>query len=295
MLRVFVAVIAFIAVIHFSFSQKRRVFTLENDSDFDKVALYLSATSNTCYIRPVNNSKILSVFSHSADTADQPTINSIVEDRINRVHILYNRPDDYFMSSMTQKLFNRSPEHNNNWDYYLSNQKPLLLNLDYAIGNAEVDLSNLPVERLRIRTGNADVKVEYQEDRCNLVEMDTFFVRVDMGSLKINRINHSRARNVLADVVFGGLFLDYSGAPEASSHVTACVGAGTLIIGLPRSVSIPVKVIIRNSPLCRVNLPDNFRKIEKNIFVNEYYNPGDEKMLIFDLDVAVGNIHFINK
>ena len=121
MLRVFVAIVAFVAIIQVSFSQKRRVYTLENTDDFDKVALFLSATSNTCNIRPVSNCNIISVFSHSEDDSEQPSIKSVLENRINRVHILYNRPSDFFMTSLTNKLFNRTPEHDNNWDYYISN------------------------------------------------------------------------------------------------------------------------------------------------------------------------------
>jgi hypothetical protein len=158
-----------------------------------------------------------------------------------------------------------------------------------------VDLSGLPIEKLKIRTGNADVKVEYQDSSPNLVVMDTLFVRVDMGSLNISRINHANAKNVIADVVFGGLFLDYSQMPEIPSQITASVGAGNLVIGLPHSAQIPVKIVIRNSPLCHVKMPDNFSRIEKNVFVNEFYSSGSENSLLFDLDVAVGHINFVVK
>jgi hypothetical protein len=294
MLRVLV-VIVFSTIIHLSFAQSRKVYTLQNTDQFDKVELFLKATSNSCFIRPANNPNIISVFSHSPELNADPSIESLIEDRVNRIHIIYERTAEFFMSSMTYRLFNRNPDSDNQWDYYLSDLKPMELNLDYAIGNAEVDLSSLSIEKLMIRTGNADVNVEYQEDRPNLVEMDTFFVKVDMGSLTIKRINFANARNIIADVVFGGLFVNYSRAPEISSQVTASVGAGTLIIGLPRSAHIPVIITIHNSPLCHVSIPKYFHKIDKNVFINENYDPNNKKMLSFDLDVAVGHIHFVDE
>jgi hypothetical protein len=295
MLRVFLFIMVLTTISRSCFTQTRKVYSLENNDEFDRVFLYLQATSNSCFIRPTSNPDIISLFSPSSNQSEEPSINALLNDRINNVHITYNRPSDFFMSTMTNQLFSRTPDPGNEWDYYLSNQKPMQLNLDYAIGNAEVDLSNLPVERLTIRTGNADVNVGYQEDQPNLVEMDTFFVRVEMGSLRIKRINYSNARNIYADVVFGGLFLNYSCAPEESSVVNASVGAGTLIIDLPKSAEIPVKISIHNSPLCHVSLPKNYHKLNKTVYVNEFYNSASDKILSFELDVAVGHIHFIEE
>ncbi len=295
MLRVLSVLIVVNTIIQSSFSQNRKVYCLENNDQFDKVILFLKATSNSCLIRPVENNNIISVYTHSPDSVQEPNINTRIDGRTDFVHIVDDRESGFFMSSMTSRLFKKSPDYNNQWDYYLSNQKPLQLNLDYAIGDAEVELSSLPVERLVISTGNADVKVEYQENMPNLVTMDTLFAKVDMGSLTINRINYANAKYVIADVVFGGLFVDYSQPPEISSKVKASVGAGTLVIGLPESAHIPVKVTIHDSPLCHVRLPKNFIRTGKNEFINEYYKDNPEKSITFDLDVALGHIHFVNQ
>ncbi len=295
MLRVLNVLIVSTTIIHASFSQIRKVYSLENNDEFNRIVLFLKATDNSCFIKPTDNSTILSVFSHSEDSSNEPRINTLLNGHTDFVHIEYNRPSDYFMTSMTYRLFKNSSDSDNRWDYYLSDKKPMQLNLDYAIGNAVVDLSSLPVERLMIRTGNADVKVEYREFKPNLVNMDTLFAKVDMGSLTVNRVNYSKAKAVIADVVFGGLFLNYTGGPDNGSYVKASVGAGTLIIGLPESARFPIKIIIHDSPLCHVKIPDNFLKHGKNEFVNEYYAANPYNSLTFDLDVALGHIHFVNQ
>lgn len=279
---------------HSSFSQARKVYALDDNNDFDKLILFLRATSNSCLIRPSTNPCIMSIFSNSTDTSQEPTIESQLTDRINTVHVNYKRSEEFFMNSITQRIFNSDAGEDKQWDYFLSDQKPLQLNLDYAIGSAEADLSNLPVERLMIRTGNADVKVEYQDGMPNLVTMDTLYAKVEMGSLTINRINFANARIVIADVVFGGLFVNYSQSPSQASEVKASVGAGTLVIGLPNSARIPVVIKIHDSPLCHVSLPKYFHKTDKDTFVNDFYHSGEKNTVSFDLDVAVGHIHFID-
>jgi hypothetical protein len=167
------------------------------------------------------------------------------------------------------------------------------LSLNYAVGNAWVDLSDLPIEKLKISSGSAEVKVEYLENRPNIVEMDSFLVNVDLGSLTIKRMNYSQARTVIADVGFGALLVDYSRAVEKSSDVYASVGAGNLIIGLPDDDKIPVIINIQNSPLCNVKIPKGYKKREKNVYVSQGYNEDASNILSFNLDVVIGQIKFV--
>ncbi|MEJ0054894.1 MAG: hypothetical protein WDN75_04145 [Bacteroidota bacterium] len=43
------------------------------------------------------------------------------------------------------------------WKVYLTDTKPYSLDLDYGLGNANVDLSGLAIKKLKINTGSADV------------------------------------------------------------------------------------------------------------------------------------------
>ncbi|MEJ0054893.1 MAG: hypothetical protein WDN75_04140 [Bacteroidota bacterium] len=43
--------------------------------------------------------------------------------------------------------------------------------------------------------------------------MDTFFVKVDLGSLNVKQMNLSRSKVVMAEVGFGNIFLDFSNKP----------------------------------------------------------------------------------
>jgi hypothetical protein len=273
--------------------QFKKYYSLQ-DGDFDKVQITLTATSNSCCIKPTVNPNLVNVFGYENNSSPQIFLVHQEMDRVENLIINLTESGKTKNASLPEKIFSSNNTVNDHWDLYLSKEKPMRLQLNYAIGDASVDLSDLPIEQLKITTGSADVNVSYLEGRYNLVQMDTFFVKVDLGSLTVKKMNYARARTVIADVNFGALILDYSRQVDISSQVYASVGAGNLIIGLPKDKDIPVIINIHNSPLCHVKLPREFRKKEKHVYVSESYSEDINHVLSFNLDVAVGQIRFVD-
>ena len=164
----------------------------------------------------------------------------------------------------------------------------MVLNLNCVVGNAKIDLSGLPVEKLKINSGNADVHIGYFSNTYNPMIMDSLLVKVDLGSLTIDELNLSKARQIVADVGLGSLSMDFS---DRNVIVKASVGAGKLQITIPEN-DYPILIQINNSPLCHVKLPKSFKSLEKNIFVNNLYKSGADNLVEFDLNVTVGHIAF---
>jgi hypothetical protein len=182
------------------------------------------------------------------------------------------------------------PANNKLWKMYLTDTKPYSLELDYGVGNAHIDLSGLAIKKLKINTGSADVSVGYTSME-NQVDMDTFSVKVDLGSLNIQNMNLSRTRYMVADVGFGNMTLDFSDTPLVSNKIKGSVGAGNLLILLP-SNETPVLIRIHESWLCSVKLPEGLKKVKENTFANEAYKKNAKNSLTFDLDVSMGSIVF---
>lgn len=193
---------------------------------------------------------------------------------------------------ISYKMFgNEESKPDKIWKVYLASGKPYRLNLNYGVGTANIDLSGLAVENLKVYSGNADVKIDYDPTTCNTVEMDTFLVQVDLGSVVVKHLNLSKSKYVQAEVGFGNVYLDFSDKPTIASNVKGSVGAGNLMITLP-DMDVPVRVKVNDSWLCKVKLPENFEKIDDHTYVN-YTQAGDIKnLLTFDLDVSMGNIIF---
>ena len=274
-------------------AQVKKYYTHKNNLEVDKVNIVLIATSNSCCIKPTVNPNLVNVFGY--DNNANPNIYSETEilDRIENLIIDLNNNDNNEESTIAKSFFYPSTESDNHWDLYLSNEKTMRLSLNYAVGDAKVDLSDLPIESLDISSGSAEVNVEYMENKPNLIEMDSFRVKVDLGSLTIHKMNHSRAKTVIADVGFGALLVDYSSPLTEPSEVYASVGAGNLIIGLPNDETFPVIINIENSPLCNVKLPKGYKKQKKHVYVSEGYNENAANILSFNLDVVVGQIKFV--
>ena len=274
--------------------QVKKFYSLGNDLNSDKINIVLTAVSNSCCIKPTVNPNLVNVFGYDNNAKPVIYANTETMNHIQNLIINLDNNEADKETSLTKRFFNTSSESANHWDLYLSNEKPMKLTLNYAVGDATVDLSDLPIEMLKISSGSAEVKVEYMEDRPNVVEMDSFLVKVDLGSLTINRMNYANARTVIADVGFGALLVDYSRALESPSDVHASVGAGNLIIGLPNDENIPVIINIQNSPLCHVKIPKGYRKQEKNVYVSQGFKEEAPNTLSFNLDVVIGQIKFVD-
>jgi hypothetical protein len=122
--------------------------------------------------------------------------------------------------------------------------------------------------------------------------MDTFYVKVDMGELKIDQMNLSNAENIIADIGFGNLEMNFGKKSYSNSNIKANVGAGNMKIFVSKK-NMPVIIHINDSPLCKVKLTKNFKEIEDNVFVNEAYSENAKNILSFNVGVALGNITFV--
>jgi len=278
-----------------AFGQIKKQFTVEDSNDCENVRLCLKANSGNCFIKPGQNSDILDVFSNQ----DEANYSHNFKKEINgKTCEIVLRLDENNTAGVSQSISTRffgsekaPSEHF--WKMYLTETKPYLLELNYGVGNATVDLSGLAIKKLKINTGSADVNIGYSSLE-NKVDMDTFFIKVDLGSVNIKNLSLSRSRNVIADVGFGNITLDFSNKPLISNRVKGSVGAGNLVIMLPEQET-PVLVKIHDSWLCSVKMPSYLKKVSDNTFANASYTRDSKNALTFDVDVSMGSIVFKQK
>jgi hypothetical protein len=273
--------------------QIKKQFTVENTQACDNIKLHLRANSGNCFIKPSQNSEILNVFSNQDESAYSHNYRKELRGKTCEVYLnLEEVHSEGIGQTISTKMFGNTekPVSDKIWKMYLTDSKPYLLELDYAIGNAHVDLSGLAIKNLKINTGSADVTVGYTSLE-NQVDMDTFSVKVDLGSLTVNNLNLSRAKYMVADVGFGNMMLDFSNTPAISNKIRGSVGAGNLVIILPSSET-PVMVKVKDSWLCSVNVPSSLKKINETTYTNAAYKKDAKNALVFDLDVSMGSISF---
>jgi hypothetical protein len=283
-----------VALVGIAFGQIKKQFTVEDSPACENIKLSLKANSGNCFIKPSTESDILNVFSNQNESSYSHNFRK--EIRGKTVDVLLNLEEtdsEGIGQKISTRFFNNENKAGSDkiWKMYLTESKPYSLELNYGVGNAHIDLSGLGIKNLKIITASADVIVGYFSSLQNQVEMDTFNVKVEVGSVNVRNLNLSRTKNVVADVGFGSMVLDFTQTPLNGSKIKGSVGAGNLIILLP-SVDTPVLVKIEDSWLCSVKMPASLKKINENTFANAAYSKNSSGALIFDLDVSLGNIIF---
>lgn len=286
-----------VAVAGMSFGQIKKQFSVEDAPSSEKIKLTLKANSGTCFIKPSHNSEILSVFSNQTAENYSHQFVKEINDKICQITLsLEETRSEGFSQTVSSRFFGAErPQQEKFWKMYLTDAKPYSLELNYGIGNANIDLSGLAIKTLKINTGSADVNIGYHSGLENLVEMDTFFVKVDMGSVNAKNLSLARTKYVVANVGFGNVMLDLGTIPQVANHIKGSVGAGNLVILLPADDSVPVMVKIKNSWLCSIRLTDNLKEVSANTYANAAYAKNPKNALTFDLDVSLGNIVFKEK
>lgn len=283
-------------VVTLATGQIKRQFSVDDSPQCEQIKLKLKANSGTCYIKPSHNPEILTVFSNLdvenyAHQFTKEVVGSVCEVML----ALEEVQSGTFSQTISSRMFSsENAGQEKFWKMYLNEAKPYLLEMNYGIGNANIDLSGLSVKNLKINTGSADVNVGYSTGLENKVEMDTFFVKVDLGSVQAKNLGLAKTKVVIAEVGFGNVMLDLSTNPSVANAVKGSVGAGNLVIMLP-SEENPVLVKIKDSWLCSVHLPTSLKKIGNNMFANAAYSKAAKNVLTFDLDVSMGNIIFKEK
>ena len=199
-----------------------------------------------------------------------------------------------FTESVANNIFSSSDQVHDIWQINLSEHQAFNLNLSYLMGEANVDLSRLAVERLKIKSASADVKLAYSDAVMNSVAMDTFFVKVNFGNIEVTDLNYALAKEIIAEVGFGTISIDCGSDWKINSRVSASVGAGTLNVILPPE-EVAVIIRLNNSPLCNIKMAENFEKIGHNTFGNQAYINNPEESMEFLLDVGMGSIAFTNR
>jgi len=182
-------------------------------------------------------------------------------------------------------------DENNYWKILINREKVYRLNINYVVGNTEIDLSDIRLDAFRMSSGSANVIIRYQDDKSNLIDMDTIYIKVDFGSLETKNLGNSRAKYIFTEIGFGTALLDFNTMPTKNILCNTKIGAGSLDVFIPNK-DTPVIIYIKDSPFCGIHLDDDFEEVENNVYVNQSYFAKAKNLMVFNVDLALGNVSF---
>lgn len=293
MIRVFIVVGTMLACSMEGYCQLKKFYTVKNDPSYDTIDFVLKATSGKCFIKPSHHDDPLTIYGNPTFSEVNPNFQTQLIKRTNYISLEledYNKKG--LSHAITYNMFSEPDKDEKDfWKVYLTEDKIYNLNLNYGVGDANINLSDLSVAKFRLESGSANVNVSYDEGKINKCEMDTFAVSVDMGTVSIDRMHASKVKYVLAEVGFGTVILDFSEGIDYKCKIKATIGAGNLKVRIPEDAA-PSIVNYKNSPLCKMSLEEGFEKVDEGVYINKSFSPDATNLLEFDLDVALGNIIF---
>ncbi|AWW33114.1 hypothetical protein DN752_09300 [Echinicola strongylocentroti] len=268
-------------------------FVVEEKSGFDRVQLNFSSYKGVSDINKMYMSDPVMIHSHLSKVNILPDFSYHIQDAVLTANLNHSDVEqESFGKRLSSKLFATSEgDFDHTWEVGLSEQYAYLLDLHFGIGQANVDLSNLKVKRCKITTATADVSLNYMEKGRNLTEMDTLLVKVNMGTVDGVNMTHANARNMIFEVNYGQVNLNFDKHFESDKpcHIMTTVGAGAVYILLPAPQN-PYLVKINSTAMCRKKLPSYLTEVGDKVYASKGYEEGVKNLITFEIDVSVGSL-----
>lgn len=171
------------------------------------------------------------------------------------------------------------------WDISLSREYTWDIELDMGVTDAEIDLSGLPIERLKLDHGVSECRVAFTEH--NPVEMRRMVVDAGVGDLEINGLGYANARDMYFDGGTGDFVLNFSGQSDGFRTAQIDVGVGSVTIEIPRD--LPIRIETEEGWLNSVKIPRRyFDEVDDDVYETEGYEEAAYGLEI-QLDIGIGS------
>jgi hypothetical protein len=124
----------------------------------------------------------------------------------------------------------------------LSPTVPLILDLEFGMAIADLDLGGLALSSAHVKTGGSESRIVFSAP--NRVACDRLEIAVGAAELLVAQLGNARCRHIEFTGGVGGMVLDFTGSWSQNSHTSAdvTVGLGSLTLRLPSDVGISIEM-----------------------------------------------------
>ncbi len=172
----------------------------------------------------------------------------------------------------------------NRWDLRLGNQ-PIDLTLEAGAYEGEIDLTGIPIVRLKISDGASKSDLSFEAP--NPVRMDSFTYDTGASNVKLTGLAYSDADVINFSGGAGNFSLDFSGQLKRDMRVYVDGGLGNITITVPRGMN---SRIVLSSSLNTISTEGTWTVTD-----NEYRTSGEGPLLRIDVKVGIGNLNLVSK
>ena len=160
---------------------------------------------------------------------------------------------------------------------------PTDFELDFGMGEANLDLSGIQIMSLNIECGMGRVELEINSP--NMIQCEIVDIETGMGEFTGRGLSNLNAEIVNIEVGMGAAELDFSDAINGDMEIELEVGLGSIELILPNNVNISAKV--HDHFLSSIELESLVKK--RNKYVSEHWD-NSKPTVTLDMSVGLGSI-----
>jgi len=172
----------------------------------------------------------------------------------------------------------------NDWNVLLGDH-PTNLEINASAYQGNLDLSGIPLTKLRISDGASEGKIRF--DTLNPVEMTSFHYSTGDSQVESIGLANANTDSMVFEAGPGSYTLDFSGDLQRDIDIEINFVLGDVKIIIPKGVSAYVMV---DGGLNNVELKGTW-----NVSGNEYNLYGTGPQLSFDVKMGIGNLQLISQ
>ncbi|MFC1527722.1 toast rack family protein [Candidatus Neomarinimicrobiota bacterium] len=128
----------------------------------------------------------------------------------------------------------------NEIEFYFPSQIKTNLFLDFGVGDAEIDLTDISIKKLYINCGLSDVELEI--NKRNNVICESASIENGLGDLSVSGLGNLVAKNIDINIGLGSADIDLTGDRIFDTDINVDVGLGSLDMILPKKANIEIYV-----------------------------------------------------
>ncbi len=156
----------------------------------------------------------------------------------------------------------------------LTRAAPLDLSLELGAVQADVNLTGLRVERLKLESGASDATVRF--DAPNAEPMRLLELQSGVANIHAMRLANANAEEVRVKAGVGSLELDFGGEWRRNAELTLDVALGSVILRVPSDVGLRVELAKR---LASFDAP-GLRHQGGAVWVSENWSTAAHRLLV---------------
>ncbi|MCJ7801207.1 MAG: cell wall-active antibiotics response protein, partial [Candidatus Marinimicrobia bacterium] len=131
-------------------------------------------------------------------------------------------------------------DFDNEMEFYFPPQIKTDLFLDFGVGDAEIDLTDISITKLNINCGLSDVELEI--NKRNNVICESVSIENGLGDLSVSGLGNLAAKDIDINIGLGSADIDLTGDRIYNTDINVDVGLGSLDMILPKKANIEIYV-----------------------------------------------------